>query len=53
MSFSGAFFIILVQNGMNLLRINSYLQMVVVGILLILAIIADNYRQKLLLALKK
>ena len=49
----GAFFIILVQNGMNLLRINSYLQMVVVGILLILAIIADNYRQKLLLALKK
>ena len=49
----GAFFIILVQNGMNLLRINSYLQMVVVGILLILAVIADNYRQKLLLALKK
>jgi len=48
----GAIFIILVQNGMNLLRVNSYLQMVVIGILLILAIVADNYRQKLLLTLK-
>jgi len=28
------------------------LQMVVIGILLILAIVADNYRQKLLLTLK-
>ena len=48
----GAIFIILVQNGMNLLRINSYMQMVVIGILLILAVIADNYRQKLLLMLR-
>lgn len=48
----GAFFIILIQNGMNLLRINSYLQMVVIGILLILAVIADNYRQRLLLTLR-
>lgn len=48
----GAIFIILVQNGMNLLRMSSYLQMVVVGILLILAVVADNYRQKLLLMLR-
>ena len=42
-----SFFIILVQNGMNLLRINSYLQMVAIGALLILAVIFDNLRQKL------
>ena len=48
----GAIFIILVQNGMNLLRINSYLQMVVIGLLLILAVIGDNYRQKVMLTLR-
>ncbi len=48
----GAIFIILVQNGMNLLRINSYLQLVVIGILLILAVIGDNYRQKVMLTLR-
>lgn len=47
----GAIFIILVQNGMNLLRINSYLQMVVIGILLVVAIIADNFRQQLSLTM--
>ncbi|QMU60837.1 MAG: hypothetical protein GKR92_03665 [Gammaproteobacteria bacterium] len=49
----GAIFIILVQNGMNLLQLNSYLQMVVIGILLILAVVADNYRLKLLLTMNK
>jgi ribose/xylose/arabinose/galactoside ABC-type transport system permease subunit len=49
----GAIFIILVQNGMNLLQLNSYLQMVVIGLLLILAVVADNYRQKLLLMMTK
>lgn len=48
----GAIFIILVQNGMNLMRIGSYQQMIVIGILLVLAVIADNYRQKLLLTLR-
>jgi len=47
----GAIFIILIQNGMNLLRVNSYLQMVVIGVLLIAAIIADNYRQQLILTI--
>ncbi len=40
----GALFIVLVQNGMNLARIESYLQMVVLGALLILAVIADQIR---------
>jgi ribose transport system permease protein len=44
----GAAFLILIQNGMNLMRINSYYQMVVIGALLITAIIAEYLRQRLL-----
>ena len=44
----GAIFIGLVQNGMNLARIESYLQIVVIGVLLILAVIADQLRQKMM-----
>lgn len=44
----GALFIGLVQNGMNLARIDSYLQMVVIGAILIFAVIADRLRQRLL-----
>ncbi len=40
----GAIFIGLVQNGMNLARIESYLQIVVIGMLLILAVVADQFR---------
>ena len=40
----GALFIGLVQNGMNLARIESYLQLVVIGALLILAVVADQFR---------
>lgn len=40
----GALFIGLVQNGMNLARIESYLQTVVLGVLLILAVVADQMR---------
>ena len=40
----GALFIGLVQNGMNLARMESYLQTVVLGALLILAVIADQIR---------
>ena len=43
----GAVFIGLVQNGMNLARIESYLQTVVIGMLLILAVVADQIRQRL------
>jgi ribose transport system permease protein len=42
----GAIFIGLVQNGMNLASVGSYLQMVVLGLLLIVAVISDSLRQK-------
>jgi ribose transport system permease protein len=45
----GAFFIVLTQNGMNLLQIGSHMQMVLLGVLLILAVIADQVRYRLLL----
>lgn len=40
----GAIFITLVQNGMNLARIESYLQIVVIGVLLIFAVAVDQIR---------
>lgn len=40
----GALFINMVQNGMNLGQIQSYLQTVVIGIILIAAVIADQVR---------
>jgi ribose transport system permease protein len=48
----GALFIVLVQNGMNLARIESYLQMVVLGGLLILAVIADQLRLRTMAAMR-
>jgi ribose transport system permease protein len=48
----GAIFIGLVQNGMNLARIESYLQTVVLGLLLILAVIADQIRLRFVASLK-
>jgi ribose/xylose/arabinose/galactoside ABC-type transport system permease subunit len=48
----GAVFIGLIQNGMDLARIASYLQEVVIGVLLILAVIADQLRHRVLLKLK-
>jgi len=48
----GAIFIGLIQNGMNLARIESYLQIVVIGVLLIVAVIADQLRQRLVAAMK-
>lgn len=44
----GALFISLVQNGMNLAQVDSYLQLVVIGLILIFAVIADNFRSRLL-----
>ena len=49
----GAFFIVLIQNGMNLMRVGSYLQMVVIGVLLIVAISAEYFRQQMLSRAKK
>ncbi len=42
----GALFITVVQNGMNLMRMDSYVQMVVIGVLLVLAIVFDNLRDR-------
>lgn len=44
----GAVFITLIQNGMNLARVDSYLQMVVIGVILILAVVADNIRLRMI-----
>lgn len=44
----GALFIGLIQNGMNLARIESYLQTVVIGALLIIAVIADQIRLRIM-----
>ena len=48
----GALFIGLIQNGMNLARIESYLQTVVLGALLILAVVADQIRLRYVASLK-
>jgi ribose transport system permease protein len=48
----GALFIGLVQNGMNLARIESYLQTVVLGVLLIFAVIADQLRLRVIASLR-
>lgn len=45
----GAFFIVLVQNGMNLLQLSSYLQMVLLGGLLILAVVFDQIRYRIIM----
>ncbi|TMM51874.1 ABC transporter permease [Sulfitobacter sabulilitoris] len=46
----GAFFIALLQNGMNLAQVSSYMQMVLLGSLLILAVIFDQLRYRLILS---
>lgn len=45
----GAIFIGLVQNGMNLASVGSYLQMVVLGALLIVAVVADQLRHRMVM----
>lgn len=46
----GGFFIILVQNGMNLAQVSSYMQMVLLGALLILAVIFDQLRFRMIMS---
>jgi ribose transport system permease protein len=45
----GAFFIVLIQNGMDLMQIGSYMQMVLLGVLLIMAVIVDQIRYRLII----
>lgn len=42
----GAIFMVLVTNGMNLLRVDTKLQTIVVGVILIIAIALDKFRRK-------
>ena len=42
----GAFIISVIQNGMNLLGFNSYLQQVVLGAVILFAVLLDKARQK-------
>jgi ribose transport system permease protein len=43
----GVVFIIVLQNGMQLLRINSYLQLIVLGALLVVALVIDRLRARM------
>jgi ribose transport system permease protein len=43
----GAIFIVVLQNGMDLVRIESYVQLVVLGGLLVIALIVDRLRMRL------
>jgi ribose transport system permease protein len=40
----GAVLIVLIRNGMDMMNISSYLQMVVMGLLLIFAVVMDHFR---------
>ena len=42
----GAFVLVLVSNAMNLMRVDSKIQTVVVGIVLIAAVAVDAWRQR-------
>jgi ribose/xylose/arabinose/galactoside ABC-type transport system permease subunit len=42
----GALFLVVLSNGMNLIRISSYTQQVVIGTLLIIAVIVDRLRSR-------
>jgi len=48
----GAFFITLLTNGMNLIRMESYVQQIVLGSVLILAIVVDQVRLRYMGALR-
>jgi ribose/xylose/arabinose/galactoside ABC-type transport system permease subunit len=42
----GALFLVVLSNGMNLIRVSSYTQQVVIGVLLITAVIVDRLRSQ-------
>ncbi|MFY9240544.1 MAG: ABC transporter permease, partial [Roseovarius sp.] len=46
--FFGAVFIVILTNGMNLIRVESYVQQIVLGAILILALVADQIRTRML-----
>jgi ribose transport system permease protein len=42
----GALFITILTNGMNLIRIESYVQEIAIGVILILAVIIDRLKER-------
>jgi ribose/xylose/arabinose/galactoside ABC-type transport system permease subunit len=42
----GVLFVTIISNGMNLMRLDSYYQMIVLGIVLMGAVVLDQYRSK-------
>jgi ribose transport system permease protein len=42
----GALFLVILSNGMNLIRVSSYTQQVVLGILLVTAVVVDRLRSR-------
>lgn len=49
-AFMGALFIVLLSNGMDLIRVQSYVQQILLGALLIIALIVDRLRTRMRLA---
>jgi ribose/xylose/arabinose/galactoside ABC-type transport system permease subunit len=45
-TFLGAMLIAVLRNGLNLLDVNSYVQQVVVGVVILLAVLLDPIRRK-------
>jgi ribose transport system permease protein len=45
-TFFGAMLIAILRNGLNLLNVNSYIQQVVVGLVILLAVLMDRQRMK-------
>jgi ribose/xylose/arabinose/galactoside ABC-type transport system permease subunit len=45
-TFLGAMLIGILRNGLNLLNVNSYVQQVVVGVVILLAVLIDNLKKK-------
>jgi ribose/xylose/arabinose/galactoside ABC-type transport system permease subunit len=45
-TFLGAMLIGILRNGLNLLNVNSYVQQVMVGVVILLAVLIDNFKKK-------
>ena len=45
-TFLGAMLIGILRNGLNLLNVNSYVQQVMVGVVILLAVLIDNFNKK-------
>jgi ribose/xylose/arabinose/galactoside ABC-type transport system permease subunit len=45
-TFIGAMLIAVLRNGLNLLNVNSYVQQVIVGVVILLAVMLDQIRRK-------